>query len=114
MEILIEGMEFHAFHGLYPEENRVGTKYTVDLKLTVDDSCGAEDDIETTVNYEVVYKIVEREMRHNSKLIGHLARRIVEAVGRELTGVLHTEITLYKYKVPLGGKLSRVGVRLKK
>ena len=114
MEILIEGMEFHAFHGLYPEENRIGTKYTVDLKLTVDDNCGADDNIDSTVNYEQVYKIVDREMRHNSKLIEHLAHRILNVIHADLPFILHSEITLYKYKVPLGGKLNRVGVKLKR
>ena len=114
MKILIEGMEFHAFHGLYAEENRIGAKYTVDMSLAVDDCAGANDDIESTVNYETVYKVVEREMRVSSRLIEHVARRIVDAVCREIAGVRHVRVTLYKYNPPLGGKICRVGCVVEK
>ena len=52
-EILIDNMEFFAFHGFYPEEQRVGCKYTVSLKLITDlSSAGNTDDLNTTINYE--------------------------------------------------------------
>lgn len=112
MEILIEGMEFHAFHGVYPEESRVGTKYTVDLRLSVADSCGTSDDLDSTVNYENVFQLVAHEMHHNSKLIENLALRIQDSIHRQFPMVLHSVITLYKYNPPLGGKIQRVGVVL--
>ncbi|MCQ2344129.1 MAG: dihydroneopterin aldolase [Paludibacteraceae bacterium] len=114
MEILIEGMEFYAFHGVYPEENRIGTRYTVDLSMSVPDDCGVNDDLSATVNYEDVYKTVECEMHHNSKLIEHLASRILDNIMHSFPSVLHSVITLYKYNPPLGGKVQRVGIRLER
>ena len=114
MEILLEGMEFHAFHGVYPEENRIGTKYTVDLRLSLPDDSGADDNIESTVNYENVYQLVAHEMHHNSKLIEHLASRILDSIHTHFPLVLHSVITLYKYNPPLGGKVERVGITLEK
>lgn len=114
MEILIEGMEFYAFHGVYPEENRIGTRYTVDLRLTVADCSGADDDIESTVNYESVYQLVAHEIHHNSKLIEHLASRILDGIHGQFPIVLRSVITLYKYNPPLGGKIQRVGITLEK
>lgn len=113
MEILLEGMEFHAFHGFYPEENRIGTRYTVDLRLTVPDSCGKDDDLEKTVNYESVYKIVHREMMQQSKLIEDVSQRIRKAILSSFPLIENVEITLYKYNPPLGGKINRVGIHLK-
>ena len=61
-------MEFHAFHGFYPEEQIIGCKYSVDLELTLDATHAAlNDELQGTINYEIVYKIVRREMEINSK-----------------------------------------------
>ena len=80
-EILIEGMEFFAYHGFYPEENRIGCKYSVDLRLTLPlDEPGATDNLAHTVNYEEVYTLVRKEMEIQSKLIEHVAQRIISAL----------------------------------
>ena len=34
--IILEGMEFYAYHGAMPEENRLGQRFVVDLILTLD------------------------------------------------------------------------------
>lgn len=112
MEILIEGMEFYAYHGFYAEENKIGARYTVDLRLTVPDASGSTDLLSTTVNYEQVYALVSREMARPSKLIEHVATRIINALQASFPAITHTDLTLYKYNPPLGGKLNRVGIHL--
>ena len=112
-KILVEGMEFFAYHGFYPEEQLVGCKYSVDLILTTDVSHAAlTDELDGTINYEVVYKIVRREMEQNSKLIEHVAKRIILALRAAFPLLEEVEITLYKYNPPLGGKLNRVAIQM--
>ena len=104
-------MEFQAYHGFYPEEQVIGCKYSVDLELTLDVTQAAlQDELQGTINYEIVYKIVRREMEINSKLIEHVANRILMALKREFKELQHAKITLYKYNPPLGGALNRVAI----
>ena len=111
--IIIEEMEFFANHGFYPEEQLIGCKYSVDLKLYTDIAiAAANDELENTINYEIVYKITRKEMDITSKLIENVAFRIAKALKDKFKQLTKVELTLYKYNPPLGGKLNRVGINL--
>ena len=47
----IENMEFYAVHGCFDEERAIGTRFRVDLRLSVDTSRAQQTDcIDDTVN----------------------------------------------------------------
>ena len=105
-------MEFFAYHGFYPEENRIGCKYTIDLRLTLPlYEPGTTDNLAHTVNYEEVYILVRKEMEIESKLIEHVAQRIMSALWTKYPQLQHIDLNLYKYNPPLGGQVHRVGIR---
>jgi len=55
--VLLQGLLFHAFHGVLPEERRLGQKFTVDLALSLDlRAAGRSDQLEQTVSYADVYQ----------------------------------------------------------
>lgn len=111
MKILLEKMRFHAFHGVMPEENVVGGEYEVSVTLEVDFSRTMEgDDLEGTVNYAVVYDLVSREMRTPSKLIEHVAGRILKSLKREFPQVESIEVRLSKLNPPVSGDVARATV----
>ena len=90
-------MEFHAFQGFYPEEQILDWKYSVDLELTLDATHAAlNDELQGTINYEIVYKIVRREMEINSKLIEHVANRILTSLKAEFKQLQHAKIWKHK------------------
>ena len=66
--ILINGLEFYAYHGASDQEQTVGHRYVVNVRLEVDTVCAARTDMLTdTVSYSRVAKrIVEvgTEERH--------------------------------------------------
>lgn len=104
-------MRFHAFHGVMPEENVVGGEYEVSVTLEVDFSRAMEgDDLEGTVNYAVVYDLVSREMRTPSKLIEHVAGRILKSLKREFPQVESIEVRLSKLNPPVSGDVARATV----
>ncbi len=112
--ILLEDMRFFAHHGVFEEERRVGNYFTVDLKLGTSLSAAAEsDNLIDTLNYGVAYEIVKKEMAIPSKLLEHVARRIIDALfdefGRQLASV---EIRLSKHNPPLGGEVGKATVVL--
>ncbi|MBP6870682.1 MAG: dihydroneopterin aldolase [Bacteroidales bacterium] len=111
--IAIEGMEFYAYHGCFHEEQIIGTRFTVDLFMEADTtSAELTDDLSETVDYQSVYRVVSEEMAIKSKLLEHVARRILSRIGREFPQVGAARIKVSKMNPPVGGKTERVSVEI--
>jgi len=111
--ISIEGMEFFAYHGCFKEEQIIGTKFNVDLFLEADTSVAElSDNLSDTVNYLAVYQSVKDEMNTKSKLLEHVARRILNRVKQDFPTVIHARIKIKKLNPPLGGKMDFVSLEL--
>jgi len=112
--ISIENMEFYAYHGCFKEEQQIGTWFEVNLNIEADTSkAEVTDHLEDTINYQSVYLTVKRQMMEKSKLLEHVARRILDAVMAEYP-VLSAEVSIRKKNPPLGGKIGAVTVKLNK
>ncbi|MBR0328475.1 MAG: dihydroneopterin aldolase, partial [Selenomonadaceae bacterium] len=49
--ITLTGMEFFGYHGVLPEENKLGQRFVVDLVLELDlHQAGLNDDLNATIN----------------------------------------------------------------
>ena len=84
----IEGMEFYAYHGHYREEQIVGNKFLIDLKIEADCSVPANsDDIKDAVNYQTAYKIIKKEMQKKSNLLENIAGRILDSIYENMKNI---------------------------
>ena len=111
--IALEHMEFWAYHGCFEEEQVIGTRFQVDLELSVDTTkAESSDHLHDTVNYQAVYRVVKKEMETSSKLLEHLARRILDAIHSNFPSVTHARIKIAKLNPPLGGKIGCVSLTL--
>jgi 7,8-dihydroneopterin aldolase/epimerase/oxygenase len=111
--ISIEGMEFFAYHGCFKEEAIIGTKFSIDLFLETDTSLAeSTDNLSNTVNYQSVYASVKEEMKTRSKLLEHVARRILQRIQKDFPEVSHAKIKIKKLNPPLGGKMDFVSLEL--
>lgn len=111
--ISIEGMEFFAYHGCFKEEAIIGTKFSIDLFLQTDTSKAEQsDNLQDTVNYQSVFAVVKDEMISRSKLIEHVARRILNRIHKDFPMVSHAKIKIKKLNPPLGGKMDFVSLEL--
>ena len=111
--ISIEKMEFYSYHGCFEEERKIGTWFNVDLSMEVDTSkAEMSDNLDDTVNYQAVYAVVKREMMISSKLLEHVARRILDAVKQEFPAVSYAWVKVKKMNPPLGGKMESVSVEM--
>ncbi|MGO4548692.1 dihydroneopterin aldolase [Paenibacillus sp. 2TAB23] len=83
--MIIKGMRFYGYHGVFPEENKLGQKYEVDIELAMDlEQAAATDDLTCTVNYAEVHALAKTIVEGPAfKLIealtGHIASRVLEA-----------------------------------
>ena len=67
-KIIIQGMHFKAHHGYYLEEQKIGGQYIIDVEMEYDiQKAALDDNLEDTINYEVIYNLCKSEMAINRK-----------------------------------------------
>ncbi len=102
----LEGMEFYAYHGVYQEEQIIGGKYIVDVWVQTDaTSARQNDDLNGTVNYELIYNAVKQNMQEPVLLIEHLAQKIINTLRTFVVKEDIIKIKLKKIHPPLGAKV---------
>ena len=108
--VALEGLELHAFHGVYPHERESGNWFEVDIAVETDFSLAATtDELVGTVNYETLFKIVKAEMEQPSKLLETVTEKIASDVLEIFPNALSVELTVSKINPPIGGKSEGVG-----
>ena len=114
-KVALEGLEFHAFHGVYPHERTSGNWFEVDICVETDFTDGAaKDELAGTVNYEVLFDIIKKEMEQPSKLLETVAEKIVQDVLKELPAVIQVELKISKINPPIGGKCRKASISIVK
>ena len=113
--IVLNRMEFRAFHGCYDLEQQVGNRFTVDLEITAElGEVASEDCVEKAVNYLLVYETVREQMRVTQRTIERVSMNIMDALYARFPQLRHIRCTVSKLAPPLGGKLEKVSVVLEK
>lgn len=106
-------MRFYAYHGCFEEEQKIGTHFTVDVTLTYDaEAAVMHDDVEKSVNYQLVYKTIQRVMEKPQHLIETVADRIVRTIRQDFPQVMHVTVKVCKLNPPLDGKTEYVAVQM--
>jgi dihydroneopterin aldolase len=112
-QLVLENMEFYAYHGHYDEEQTIGGKFSVDLVIDTDLSKAAESDsLDSTVDYSKVYELVKKEMGKPSRLLEHLALRIIKAVYTASDHITSVKATVSKLNPAIGGNMGKFSVVL--
>lgn len=113
--ITLEGLEFHAFHGVYPHERESGNWFEVDVSVDTDFSQAAKtDEISGTVDYEIIYRVVKDEMDKPSKLLETVGENIVDEILKRFAKVTNVELKISKINPPIGGKAKKATVFISK
>ncbi len=111
--IKIENMEFYAFHGCYDQEQVVGNRFIVDLEISANlDKAALSDNIEDTLNYQNAYDIVKEQMNIKSRLLEHVAGRILDKLFSRFPDIEKASVRVSKMNPPMGGQIERVSVTL--
>lgn len=112
--IIINGLEFYAYHGASDQEQTVGHRYVVNARLSVDTTrAGASDVLSDTVSYSRVAKrIVEVGTQERFRLLEALAARIVSSVFEEFEAVSAIKIRVEKICPPMNAIVASVGVEI--
>ena len=107
--IKLKEMRFYAFHGVMPQETKVGNHYVVNIHIDADLSRACEsDNVEDTINYAIVYELVKVEMQTPSKLLEHIA--IYKSIIANFPQILFMEVRLSKNNPPISGDVQSAEV----
>ena len=103
-KVALEGIDFHAYHGVYPEESILGNRFTLDLELETDfKDAMLHDSLKDTVDYVKLYKLIKARMDVKVKLLEHLGHLIVGDILQAYPKVKSVKLTLKKHHPALGG-----------
>ncbi len=114
-KILLENMEFFAYHGCFREEQIIGNQFIVNLEIeTNTHKAESSDKLTDTLNYQEAYNLVKEQMQQKSHLLEHVARRTLDILLEKFPEISHLKIKISKMHPPMGGKLKCVSLELEK
>ena len=112
-QIIIENMEFYAFHGHYREEQIVGNKFLIDLTIETDlEPAATSDRLGDAADYQIAYRVVKEEMGKRSNMLENIASRILDSLYANMDNIEKATIRIRKMNPPMGGHIGSVGVSM--
>jgi dihydroneopterin aldolase len=111
--LFLQALRFYAHHGVYEHESLIGNNFEVDVEIKFS-NCNAKnlDEITSTLDYCDVYQIVEKNMKIRSKILEHLAHRILDELLSLNSSIEVVSLKIRKLNPPLGGSCQASGVIL--
>ena len=111
--IHLQNLRFRALHGVLEQERTVGGDYRLDLRMRYPlEKAMESDDVGDTLNYAEAYAIAKREMDIPSRLLEHVAARIVQALFNVYPLLEAIDLKLTKVTPPMGADCDGAGVEL--
>jgi dihydroneopterin aldolase len=111
--ILLHGIQFYGYHGVYEEERRLGQRFLVDVELRLD-LAGVEagDDVALTVDYsQVLAAVLEIGTQQQCRLLETLAARIATTILQRFP-IRQVTVRATKPAPPLPGMLGGASVEI--
>ncbi|WP_144283046.1 dihydroneopterin aldolase [Chryseobacterium echinoideorum] len=114
-KIYLEDVKVYAYHGVLPEENIIGTYYILNLEIHTDLWIAAEsDDLNDTISYAEINEIIHEEMKINSKLLEHVAGRIIAKIREKFDQISYIKLKITKTSPPMKGEMKGASIELEK
>lgn len=109
--IKLKNIRTFSFHGCLIEESKIGSDYSIDLEIKTDMRVSKiSDELADTVDYVHLNKIVVEEMAIRSKLLEHVAHRIIKRIFNEIPSVSTIQVAVSKLNPPIGGDVESVTI----
>jgi dihydroneopterin aldolase len=112
-KIQVNNIKLYAYHGCLEEEAKIGSWYRVDTEVAGDLRKSSQTDaLADTIDYVHLNAIVKEEMAIRSKLLEHVAQRILDRYFVEIPMLEKATISVAKINPPIGGNVAEVAVIL--
>ena len=113
-KIYIHGLNFFAYHGVNPEETLNGQNFWLDVCLhTSVAAAGKSDDLNDTVNYAAVRKVITAAMTQQPfRLIERAATEVATKILQQFSAVSRVDVLLKKPEAPMNCEFEDVAVEI--
>ncbi|MCP3029672.1 dihydroneopterin aldolase [Halobacillus sp. A5] len=111
-QIQLNGMEFWGYHGLFPEENKLGQRFYVDLELEMDlKPAGRSDDMDLSIDYGEVYEVTKKVVEGKTrKLVETVADHLADELLQQFTQLAACRVKVTKPDPPIPGHYKSVAI----
>jgi len=113
LTIHLHNLKFFAYHGLYEKEKKTGNNFELDVDV-VADIAGVITKLEHTVDYAVVYQIIESRMNEPTALLETLVQELADKIQQHDSRIKSVSITIKKLSAPIKNFNGIAGVSFKK
>ena len=113
-KIILTGMQFYGYHGVFPEENKLGQRFIVDAVLMLPlEAAGRNDDLNSTINYAEVYQLIKNITEGRVyQLIEALAENIASELLHTYTSIHEVTVRVLKPDPPFNVHFQGVAVEI--
>jgi 7,8-dihydroneopterin aldolase/epimerase/oxygenase len=113
-KIHVNQMEFYGYHGVFPEETRLGQRFGVDLTVELDLSkAGHSDNLEDSINYAELYQVCKEVVEGTPyKLVEAVAEKIAGMILERFSLVEACHVKVIKPDPPIPGHYKSVAVEI--
>ena len=111
--IKLTNIQVYAYHGCLVEEGKIGSDYRVDIAVKANlQPSAVSDQLNDTVDYVQINRIVKEEMAIRSKLLEHVAKRIIDRILDEIAIADEATVEVSKINPPIGGNVEQVTIAM--
>ncbi|MEH7180029.1 dihydroneopterin aldolase [Neobacillus vireti] len=113
-KILLNQMEFYGYHGVFPEEKKLGQRFIVDMMVLVDlKKAGETDELEYSVNYGELFQVCKQIVEGEPyKLVEAVAEKIAGTVLSQFSLISEATVKVIKPDPPIPGHYRSVAVEI--
>ncbi len=113
-KIRLHRMQFYGYHGVLPEEKKLGQRFFVELELFLDlQRAGKSDALDESIDYSKVYELVQDIVEGEPK---NLIEAVAESIAEKLLQSFHPleacRVIVIKPDPPINGHYDSVSVEM--
>ncbi|MFQ3546665.1 dihydroneopterin aldolase [Halobacillus rhizosphaerae] len=111
-KIYLNQMQFWGYHGLFPEENKLGQRFNVDLELELDlHPAAATDDMTKSIDYGAVYEVTRAVVEGEAKkLVETVAQSLADKLLKQFERLDACRVKVTKPDPPIPGHYQSVAI----
>lgn len=111
LTIELSKLLFHAHHGLYKEEKKLGGAFEVNVTVLHIPTKYPVLHIEETIDYTAVYNIVRKKMEEPTPLLETVITAIADEILKQFTHAMEVSVSITKLNPPIIAFRGSVGVK---
>jgi dihydroneopterin aldolase len=116
MKIHLHEMVFYGYHGVHPEERKLGQRFIVNFTYETNPLFDNKINLlEDTIDYTKVYAIIKNAVEnHSFQLLENCANTILDTIFSAYPAIIKAQVRIKKPSVPIHGSLGSVEVEMER